>query len=48
MIIDVVTIFPKMFSPVLGESMIKRAQDKGLVKIMFTTFVILRLSRTER
>jgi len=33
MIIDVVTIFPKMFSPVLGESMIKRAQDKGLVKI---------------
>jgi len=33
MIIDVVTIFPKMFSPVLGESMIKRAQEKGLVKI---------------
>ena len=33
MIIDVVTIFPKMFDPVLGESMIKRAQDKGLVKI---------------
>jgi len=33
MIVDVVTIFPKMFSPVLGESMIKRAQDKGLVKI---------------
>ncbi len=33
MIIDVVTIFPKMFSPVLGESIIKRAQDKGLVKI---------------
>lgn len=33
MIIDVVTIFPKMFSPVLGESIINRAQDKGLVKI---------------
>lgn len=33
MIIDVVSIFPKMFSPVLGESMIKRARDKGLVKI---------------
>ena len=33
MIIDVVTIFPKMFSPVLGESMIRIAQDKGLIKI---------------
>jgi len=33
MIIDVITIFPKMFSPVLGESIIKRAQNKGLVKI---------------
>ncbi len=33
MIIDVITIFPKMFSPVLGESIIKRAQEKGLVKI---------------
>ena len=33
MIIDVVTIFPKMFSPVIGESIIKRAQAKGLVKI---------------
>lgn len=33
MIIDVVTIFPKMFSPVIGESIIKRAQKKGLVKI---------------
>jgi tRNA (guanine37-N1)-methyltransferase len=31
--IDVVTIFPKMFSPVLDESIIKRAQHKGLVKI---------------
>lgn len=33
MIIDVVTIFPKMFSPVIGESIIKRSQNKGLVKI---------------
>jgi len=33
MIIDVITIFPKMFSPVIGESIIKRAQSKGLVKI---------------
>jgi len=33
MVIDVITIFPKMFSPVVGESIIKRAQKKGLVKI---------------
>lgn len=33
MIIDVVTIFPKMFSPVVDESIIKRAQAKGLIKI---------------
>jgi len=33
MIIDIVTIFPEMFWPVLGESIIKRACNKGLVKI---------------
>src|SRR3990167_11288772 len=31
--IDVLTLFPKMFDNILGESMLKRAQDKGLVKI---------------
>ncbi|MBI5145018.1 MAG: tRNA (guanosine(37)-N1)-methyltransferase TrmD [Candidatus Omnitrophica bacterium] len=31
--IDIITIFPKMFAPVLGESIIKRAQAKGKVKI---------------
>ncbi|MBU0710162.1 MAG: tRNA (guanosine(37)-N1)-methyltransferase TrmD [Candidatus Omnitrophica bacterium] len=31
--IDIITIFPKMFEPVLGESMIKRARAKGKVKI---------------
>ncbi|MFA6357595.1 MAG: tRNA (guanosine(37)-N1)-methyltransferase TrmD [Candidatus Omnitrophota bacterium] len=31
--IDIVTIFPKMFSAVLDESIIKRAQLKGKVKI---------------
>ncbi|MDD5120206.1 MAG: tRNA (guanosine(37)-N1)-methyltransferase TrmD [Candidatus Omnitrophica bacterium] len=31
--IDIITIFPKMFSWVLGESIIKRAQAKGKVKI---------------
>jgi tRNA (guanine37-N1)-methyltransferase len=33
MIIDIITIFPKMFAPVIGESIVKRAQHKGLVKI---------------
>lgn len=33
MIIDIITIFPKMFTPVIGESIIKRAVNKGLVKI---------------
>ncbi len=31
--IDIISIFPKMFSAVLDESMIKRAQQKGKVKI---------------
>ncbi|MCK9604251.1 MAG: tRNA (guanosine(37)-N1)-methyltransferase TrmD [Candidatus Omnitrophica bacterium] len=31
--IDIITIFPKMFEPVLNESMIKRAQHKNKVKI---------------
>jgi len=31
--IDIITVFPDMFSAVLGESIIKRAQEKGKVKI---------------
>ena len=31
--IDIITIFPKMFEPMLNESIIKRAQNKGKVKI---------------
>ena len=31
--IDVVTIFPKMFEAALGESIIKRAQEKGVLQI---------------
>ncbi|MFH1397698.1 MAG: tRNA (guanosine(37)-N1)-methyltransferase TrmD [Candidatus Omnitrophota bacterium] len=31
--IDIITIFPKMFSAVLNESIIKRAQEKNKVKI---------------
>ena len=31
--IDILTLFPKMFENILGESMLKIAQDKGLVKI---------------
>jgi len=30
--IDIITIFPKMFEPVLNESIMKRAQNKGKVK----------------
>jgi tRNA (guanine37-N1)-methyltransferase len=33
MIIDVLTIFPQMFQPVTEETIIKRAQQKGLIKI---------------
>ncbi|MFC1709518.1 tRNA (guanosine(37)-N1)-methyltransferase TrmD [Candidatus Omnitrophota bacterium] len=32
--VDILTIFPKVFSPVLGESIVKRAQNKGLLKIV--------------
>ncbi|MDD5254859.1 MAG: tRNA (guanosine(37)-N1)-methyltransferase TrmD [Candidatus Omnitrophica bacterium] len=31
--IDIITIFPGMFGPVLNESIIKRAQEKGRVRI---------------
>lgn len=31
--IDIITIFPKMFAPILNESIIKRAQGKSKVKI---------------
>ena len=31
--VDVLTIFPKMFDAVLGESIIKRARKKGVIKI---------------
>ncbi|MBU3959136.1 MAG: tRNA (guanosine(37)-N1)-methyltransferase TrmD [Candidatus Omnitrophica bacterium] len=31
--IDIITIFPKMFAPILNESIIKRAQNKNKVKI---------------
>jgi tRNA (guanine37-N1)-methyltransferase len=33
MLIDILTIFPKMFSGPLNESLIKKAQDKNLVEI---------------
>ncbi len=31
--IDIISIFPGMFDPVLNESMIRRAQEKGLLKV---------------
>ncbi|MFH1782136.1 MAG: tRNA (guanosine(37)-N1)-methyltransferase TrmD [Candidatus Omnitrophota bacterium] len=33
MVIDVLTIFPRMFDTALDESIIKRAKEKGIVKI---------------
>lgn len=33
MLIDIVSIFPAMFAGVFGESIIKRAEEKGLVRI---------------
>ncbi|MBC8436509.1 MAG: tRNA (guanosine(37)-N1)-methyltransferase TrmD [Candidatus Omnitrophica bacterium] len=33
MLIDIITIFPRMFAPVLNESIIKRAQEKRKVKV---------------
>lgn len=33
MIFDVLTIFPGMFLPVLGESIIEKAQEKGIIKV---------------
>lgn len=43
--IDVLTIFPKMFDSVLGESIIKRARDKGVVEI---NIIDLRLFSTDK
>jgi tRNA (guanine37-N1)-methyltransferase len=34
--IDILTLFPKMFSGVFGESIIKRAQEKDLLEIVLT------------
>jgi len=34
--IDVLTLFPDMFESVLGSSILKRAQDSGLVDIVLT------------
>ncbi len=31
--IDILTLFPKMFESVLGESILKRAQEKGVIRI---------------
>ncbi|HKN87547.1 MAG TPA: tRNA (guanosine(37)-N1)-methyltransferase TrmD [Nitrospiraceae bacterium] len=30
---DIITLFPEMILPVLGQSILKRAQDKGLLKV---------------
>jgi tRNA (guanine37-N1)-methyltransferase len=33
MIVDIVTLFPSMFSGFLGESILKRAQEQGLIRV---------------
>ena len=45
MLIDVVTIFPDMFRAVLGQSIVKRAQERRLVEIRLTD---LRESAVDR
>ncbi|MBE8953571.1 MAG: tRNA (guanosine(37)-N1)-methyltransferase TrmD, partial [Quinella sp. 1Q7] len=36
MLIDIITLFPKMFAGVFGESIIKRAVDKKILDVRFT------------
>ena len=36
--IDVMTLFPEMFAGPMGHSIPARAQDKGLVEIVYTNF----------
>src|SRR5271170_5400727 len=36
--IDILTLFPEMFAPVLGTSIPKRAAEKGLVEYFLTNF----------
>jgi tRNA (guanine37-N1)-methyltransferase len=36
--VDILTLFPEMFQPVLGGSILRRAADKGLVEYCLTNF----------
>ncbi len=36
--VDILTLFPEMFPPVLGSSILKRAAEKGLVEYYLTNF----------
>ena len=36
--IDILTLFPEMFAPILGTSIPKRAAEKGLVSYHLTNF----------
>ena len=36
--VDILTLFPEMFGPVLGGSILRRAADKGLVEYCLTNF----------
>jgi tRNA G37 N-methylase TrmD len=43
-IFDIITIFPKIFNSFLKESFIKKAQEKGLIKIRIHNLGILPLT----
>ena len=36
--VDILTLFPEMFEPVLGGSILRRAAEKGLVEYYLTNF----------
>ena len=38
---DVLTLFPEIFSGYLGQSLLRRAIDRGLIRSSCTTFAIL-------
>lgn len=46
--IDIMTLFPEMINAVMRESIIGRAQDKGVVEVKAPTSAIMRLTSITR
>ena len=44
--IDIITLFPEMFTPVLGDSIIGRAQKSGALEMLLTSTDELTIPRT--